>query len=112
MQRQVGTLQTDDEGIAVRGMIVRHLVLPCAVDETRRVLDHIAEHLPKETYVSLMSQYTPIPGMKKPLDRRITAAEYRRAVEYAISLGLVNVFIQERSSADSSFTPDFNGFLE
>ena len=111
MHRQTGPLELDDEGIARRGMIVRHLVLPCAVDETRRVLDWIKEHLP-ETHVSLMSQYTPIPGMKRPLDRRLTKAEYQRAVDYAISIGLTNVFIQELSSADSDFTPEFNGFFE
>lgn len=112
MHRQVGTLSLDDEGIAQKGLIIHHLVLPCAVDETRRVLDHIASDFPKETYVSLMSQYTPIPGMKRPLDRRITAAEYRRAVDHAIALGLTNVFIQKRESADSAFTPEFNGYFE
>lgn len=112
MQRQVGVLQTDAEGIAKRGLIVRHLVLPCAVDETRLVLDFIAKNLPKETCISLMSQYTPIAGMKKPLDRRLTKGEYRRAVDYAISLGFTNVFTQKLSSASSDFTPEFNGFFE
>lgn len=112
MQRQTGTLELDDEGIAKRGLIVRHLVLPCAVDETRRVLDYIASALPKDTCVSLMSQYTPIPGMKKPLDRRLTRAEYSRAVDHALALGLDNLFIQKMSSADSAFTPEFNGYFE
>ncbi|MBO6060985.1 MAG: radical SAM protein, partial [Clostridia bacterium] len=112
MYRQVGTLQLDEEGIAKRGLIVRHLVLPRAVDETRRVLDHIAASLPLETYISLMSQYTPIPGMQSPLDRRLTRAEYRRAVEYCISLGFTNVFIQRLSRAESDYTPDFDGFFE
>lgn len=112
MHRQVGVLKLDGDGIAERGLIVRHLVLPCAVDETRRVLDAIKELLPIQTHISLMSQYTPVPGMKKPLDRRITAAEYSRAVDYAISLGFSNVFIQERSSASLDFTPEFNGYFE
>lgn len=112
MYDQVGNLVTDEDGIAVRGVIIRHLVLPCAVDETRRVLDHIAGEYPPDTYVSLMSQYTPIPGMAKPLDRRLTAAEYRRAVDHAIALGFTNVFIQKRESAQSAFTPEFNGFTE
>ena len=112
MQRQVGVLRMDEEGIAVRGIIIRHLVLPCAVDETRRVLDHIAEHFPKDTFVSLMSQYTPIPGMKKPLDRRLTKAEYDRAVDYAVAKGFENIFIQELSSAKNDYTPVFDGFVE
>ena len=112
MHRQVGTLETDGEGIAKKGLIIRHLVLPCAVDETRRVLDYIAENLPLDTHISLMSQYTPIPGMKKPLDRRITRGEYDRAADYALSLGFTNVFIQKRCSAESVFTPEFGGFFE
>ena len=112
MQWQVGSLRCDDNGIAVQGLIVRHLVLPAAVDETRRVLDVIKASLPEGTYVSLMSQYTPIEGMKKPLDRRLTKAEYGRAVDYAISIGMTNVFIQKLSSADSAYTPDFDGYFE
>lgn len=112
MFRQVGLLVTDGEGIAKKGIIIRHLVLPCGVDDTRRVLDFIKENFPLETHISLMSQYTPIDGMKKPLDRRITRGEYDRAKAYAESLGFTNVFIQKRSSAEKDFTPDFNGFFE
>ncbi|MCR5808581.1 MAG: radical SAM protein [Clostridiales bacterium] len=112
MHRQVGCLELDGEGMAKRGLIVRHLVLPCAVDETRRVLDFIKAELPLETCISLMSQYTPIPGMKRPLDRRLTKAEYRRAKEYAVSLGFTNVFVQELSSAEKEFTPEFDGYFE
>ncbi|MBR0136374.1 MAG: radical SAM protein [Clostridia bacterium] len=112
MFRQVGTLELDEEGIAKKGVIVRHLVLPCAVDETRRVLDWIKSELPAEVCVSLMSQYTPIPGMSRPLDRRITKAEYKRAVDHALDLGFENVFIQKLSSASGEFTPEFNGFFE
>lgn len=112
MHRQVGLLKTDDEGIAESGLIVRHLVLPCSVDDTRRVLDFIARELPLETSISLMSQYTPVEGMKKPLDRRLTKGEYRRAVEYAIDLGFDNVFTQKLSSASLDFTPEFDGIIE
>jgi len=112
MQRQVGTLVCDESGVAVRGLIVRHLVLPAAVDETRRVLSYLHDTLPEDTYISLMSQYTPIPGMQKPLDRRLTRAEYKRAVDYALSLGFTNLFIQKLSSASLDFTPEFNGFVE
>lgn len=112
MFRQVGNLIMDEDGIAEKGLVVRHLVLPGAVDETRRVLDFLASEYPKELFISLMSQYTPIEGMKKPLDRRLTRAEYARAVDYAEQLGFVNVFTQELSSADSSYTPEFTGYIE
>ena len=112
MHRQVGELVCDENGIGQRGLIVRHLVLPCAVDETRRVLGVLSENLPKTTYISLMSQYTPIPGMKRPLDRRLTRREYRRAVDCAISLGFENVFVQSLDSASCEFTPEFKGWVE
>ena len=109
MQRQVGTLLLDKEGIATRGLMVRHLVLPGCVDETRRVLDYIHEALPANTWVSLMRQYTPMTqGLSSPLNRRLTAREYDRAVAHCMQLGLTNVLLQEKGAADSAYTPPFN----
>lgn len=113
MQRQCGTLKFDAQGLAVRGVLIRHLVLPGSVDETRSVLDFIAQNLPASTWISLMCQYAPAHKADfKPLNRRLTRREYDRAVEYCLSLGLNNVFIQELSSADLKFTPDFNSIYE
>lgn len=112
MQRQCGVLRTDERGIAQRGVIVRHLVLPGSVDEARGVLDFIKENLPIETHISLMSQYTPMFELQPPLNRRLLKREYRRAVDYALSLGFENVYIQSLSSASEEFTPEFNGFFE
>lgn len=114
MQRQVGALVTDENGMAKKGLIVRHLVLPCCVDETRRVLDFIARALPISTHISLMSQYVPDGDAEKyPLiNRRITRGEYERAVDYCISLGFENVLIQERCAADKAFTPEFDGYIQ
>lgn len=108
MYRQVGTLAFDNEGIAQKGLLIRHLVLPGSVDETRRVLDYIHDHFPIETWISLMSQYVPAHKADfAPLNRRLTAREYDRAVSYCLQLGLENVFIQEKASADASYTPAF-----
>lgn len=112
MYRQCGTLRLDGNGIAERGIIIRHLVLPGSVDEARAVLDFIAEHLPLDTHISLMSQYTPMEGMKPPLDRKLLKREYARAVEYAYGLGFTNLLTQELSSAERDFTPEFNGYFE
>lgn len=112
MYRQCGTLRLDGDGIAERGLIIRHLVLPGSVDEARAVLDFIADNLPLDTHISLMSQYTPIEGMKPPLDRRLLKKEYARAVEYAYGLGFTNLLTQELSSAEREFTPKFNGYFE
>lgn len=110
MQRQCGVLQLDEEGIARRGLIVRHLVLPGSVDEARGALDFIAANLPKDTRISLMSQYVPCHrAVTPPLNRRLTKREYQRAVDYCLSLGLTQVFVQEMEAADAAYTPLFDG---
>ena len=117
MRRQVGDLALDSEGMAVKGLLIRHLVLPGSVDETRRVLDFIAEELspctPERTgtYISLMGQYAPAhKASAAPLNRKLTRGEYERAIEYCISLGFEHVFIQSLQSADLIFRPDFDGW--
>ncbi len=113
MQRQCGVLVTDENGIAKRGVIIRHLVLPGSVDEARGVLGFIRDNMPIETHISLMSQYTPMgDGLPKPLDRRLLKREYDRAVDHALALGFANLYVQQLSSAQSVFTPEFNGFFE
>lgn len=108
MFSQAGTLTLDDEGIAVSGLAIRHLVLPCGVGEARSVLSFIADELPQDTYVSLMSQYVPMYGAKPPIDRRLLRREYDRAVDCCIRLGLKNVYLQEAGSASKDFVPPFD----
>lgn len=113
MYDQCGTLETTECGIAKKGLLIRHLVLPGSVDETRKVLDFIASNLPKNTAVSLMGQYTPTgPSLPAPLDRTLTRREYDRAVEYCINLGFENVFIQAAGCRGKEYIPDFDGIYE
>src|SRR5512143_3985901 len=90
MNRQVGPLQVDRRGIAVRGLLVRHLVMPGAASDSRRVIDFLADEIGEDVYVNLMDQYRPcgraaeFPG----IDRRTAAEEWREAREYALSRGL------------------------
>jgi putative pyruvate formate lyase activating enzyme len=108
MHRQIGELVLDEEGLAQRGMVIRHLILPGCADDSRKILDAIVKLLPLSTHVSLMSQYTPqVYTTEFPLNRRITEREYDRVISYALSLGLYNILIQNRNSAQSSYTPDF-----
>ena len=97
--------------MANKGVIIRHLVLPGSVDETRRVLKYITENFPKNITVSLMSQYVPCYKAEKmpPLDRKLLRREYERAVDYCLSLGLENAFIQKMDSAKREYTPVFDG---
>ena len=112
MIRQTGGYKLDKNGLLKSGVIIRHLVLPGAGRNTRGVIDRVAM-LPNDSIIfSLMSQYTPIPGIKKAhpeLSRPITAAEYSNAVEYAESAGIKNLFIQQLDSAGSEYVPDFSG---
>lgn len=110
MARQVGEPVFDEEDVMVRGMIVRHLILPGRVRQSLRVLDWIHDNLPEGTYVSLMAQYLPCGRAKDmpPLDRRITQQEYDQVVDHLIALGMENGFAQELSSASETYIPPFD----
>ena len=108
MYRQAGALVLDEIGVAKRGLVVRHLILPGCADDSRKVLDEIVRILPLTTHISLMSQYTPqVYTTEFPLNRKITQREYDRVISYALSLGLHNILLQTRDSAKSIFTPQF-----
>lgn len=113
MIRQVGFMETDENGIAKKGVRIRHLVLPGCVFDTRSVLDAIKNRFGADCPISLMSQFTPIPECAvKPLDRPLTQREYESALEYCISLGFTNVFTQELTSVGRSFTPPFSDHVD
>lgn len=107
MKAQVGDLVCD-EGLAKRGLIVRHLVLPGGLAGTRRVMRWTKEHCGVQTYVSLMSQYYPVhEALRYPLiNRTLKPGEYERLVSFMIDEGFENVFIQELDSAPV-LLPDF-----
>lgn len=108
MYRQAGDLLLDSDGLAIRGLAIRHLVLPGCLDDSRRVLDYIAGHYPLKTALSLMRQYAPTPrAMETPLNRTLTEREYDRIISYALDLGFNNILIQQKESASLSFTPSF-----
>lgn len=96
MHRQVGVATPAKDGLMYRGLMIRHLVMPNNVGGTKEVLKWIAENLPKDTYVNIMSQYTPIyKAFEYPeISRRITPKEYKEVVDYAKKLGLTNLDIQ------------------
>ena len=109
MRRQQPQDVFDSNGIMQKGLIVRHLVLPSFVEDTKKVLDWVA-HFDKHTYVSLMSQY--FPARKdhncEQLNRRLYKHEYDSAVQYFFNVGLVNGFTQDVQSATRDYLPDFS----
>lgn len=110
MHRQVGALTLDKDGIATRGLIVRHLVLPSHREDSRAVLSALSELLPVgEVTLSLMRQYTPDfadADAPKNLHRRVTSFEYDDVLAFAESLGFSG-YSQAKESAKKDFTPKF-----
>ena len=111
MVRQQGTPVFDDAGMMKRGVIVRHLLLPNHIKNAKAVVKYVHETYGNQVYLSLMNQYTPLPqvGNLPELNRKVTKREYERLLDYALSLGVENAFIQEGETAKESFIPAFNG---
>ena len=108
MFRQTGPYRLEN-GLLKRGVLIRHLVLPGELGNTKAVIDWVAETFrPGDVLFSLMSQYTPQPGAEGKLARRLTRAEYRAAERYMADCGLTDGFTQERTSAKEEYTPDFH----
>ena len=106
MVAQVGPVQWQGEKIT-KGVIIRHLILPGHVENSLKVLDWIGETFaPGEVLVSLMRQYTPMPGLQTPFDRPITEDEYQAVLSWMF-LNNLEGFTQEEAAADTAFIPDF-----
>jgi len=108
MWRQVGPLQFDGKGVAARGLLVRHLVLPNRLSQTEEVLAFLAHSLGKNVAVSLMAQYYPSHrAFENPLlCRTLQRGEYARALQWLEECGLTEGYVQELNSADN-YLPDF-----
>lgn len=112
MYRQTGPLRFSEKGTLTRGVQVRHLVLPGNLENTYGVIDAFSSLFPSgEAGFSLMSQFTPTPACEQypELNRRLTAEEYEKAVDYMYLCGVENGFVQELSSAREEYVPAFDG---
>ena len=106
MAEQVGPCEFKGDRL-VKGVVIRHLILPGYVENSLKVLDWIADTFaPGQVLVSLMRQYTPMPGMAAPLDRKITEEEYQSVLSWMF-LNALEGFTQEEESASTGFIPDF-----
>ena len=106
MVAQTGPAQWNGERL-IRGTVVRHLILPGAVENSLKVLDWLGDTFaPGEVLVSLMRQYTPMPGLQQPLDRRITEEEYQSVLSW-MYLNRLEGFTQQPEAADTAYIPDF-----
>lgn len=103
--------QYDDEALICKGTIVRHLLLPGCLEDSKAVIKYLYETFGNRIYISIMNQYTPLKQVAHlpKLNRKVSSEDYETLVDYAISLGVENGFIQEGDVALESFIPDFDG---
>ena len=109
MVRQQPEAVFDERGIMEKGVIVRHLMLPGGIKDSKAVVNYLYETYGDQIFLSLMNQYTPLPHAAEypEINRKLKKFEYDRLVDYAISLGVENGFIQEGETAEESFIPAF-----
>lgn len=109
MVRQQPEAEFDERDIMKKGVIVRHLMLPGGIKDSKAVVKYLYETYGDQIYISLMNQYTPLPHVEEypEINRKVKKFEYDRLVDYAISLGVENGFIQEGETAKESFIPAF-----
>ena len=109
MVRQQPRAEFDERGMMKKGVIVRHLMLPGGIKDSKAVVKYLYETYGNQIFVSLMNQYTPLPHVTDypEINRKLKKFEYDRLVDYAIALGVENGFIQEGETAEESFIPAF-----
>ena len=109
MYCQVGSPKYED-GILKRGMIIRHLVLPGHIDDSKKVIKYLYDTYGDNIVLSIMNQYTPVKKLRySELNNRVSDREYDDLIDYASDLGIENCFVQDSSSQSESFIPEFKG---
>ncbi len=110
MHRQVGEIVLDEDGIARRGLIIRHMVLPGNISQAIKVFEWVRDNLPIETYISVMRQYTPFGKAKEmpPIDRKLSSREYSLVKQKILAMGFENCNFQSGEAATESFIPNFD----
>ena len=109
MKLDLRPLLADDNGFIKQGVIVRHLVLPQGVSDSKKILDWYSS-VKGSSYINVMSQYTPFGDIEcfPELNRKLTEREYESVIDYAISLGIENMYYQDAKSANEEYIPDWD----
>lgn len=110
MVRQVGEAKFDERGMMQKGVIVRHLMLPGELLDSKRIIRYLHETYGEHIFISMMSQYTPMPRVAEhpKLGKKIRKKSYDSLLNFAVSLGVENGFFQEGETAKESFIPAFD----
>ena len=110
MVKQVGKIVMDN-GMLKRGVIVRHMIMPNNIEDSKRIIKYLYDKYHDDIIISIMNQYTPVRECKyRELNRRVSDDEYDEVINYAYDLGVRRAFIQDGDSQDCSFIPDFDKF--
>ena len=110
MYRQTGKNKFDKNGIMIKGVLVRHLILPNLINDSKEILSYLYKTYKNNIYISIMNQYTPLKQVKniKDLNRKITSKEYEDIIKCAIEIGIENAYVQNKETAKESFIPKFD----
>ena len=110
MQKQVGNPIFNEEGIIQKGVLIRHLILPHHLLNTKNILKYVKENFDENTYISIMAQYFPTYKAKedKLINRKLTKKEYKEIETYLYLLNLKNGYIQEHGEHEEEYVPNFD----
>jgi len=110
MVDQVGALKFNKDGLIEKGVLIRHLMLPGLLFDSKKVIDYIYKKFGNSVYFSLMNQYTPMHKANeyKEINKPLNSKHYDSLINYCLELGLTNGFIQDSGTSSEAFVPDFN----
>ena len=110
MIRQVGKTKIDENRVIKKGVIIRHLVLPNNIENSKKVLKWIKENISKEVYISIMAQYFPTYKAEQiqELNRKLTKEEWKKIEKYVQELNIENGYIQELGEHEEEYVPKWN----
>jgi putative pyruvate formate lyase activating enzyme len=109
MLKQVGKAKFDDEGLIKKGVIIRHLMLPGLLFDSKKIIDFIYSNFGDSVYLSIMNQYTPVnkASLFSELAKPLNPSHYDSLIDYALNIGVKNGFIQDSGTSSEAFIPDF-----
>ena len=109
MYRQTGKNAFDENGLMKSGVLVRHMLMPGMLFDSKKILDYLYESYGDNIYISIMNQYTPMPNAKNfpEINRRVDKKYYETLVDYAEKIGITNAFVQSGEAIGESFIPEF-----
>ena len=113
MYKQVGKPVFNEDGEIIKGVIVRHLLLPGMYTDSRKIIKYLHHKNHNKILISIMNQYTPVKKCQyQELNKKVSEKEYNSIIDYSWKIGVRNAFIQEGETKNESFIPDFTTFRE